>query len=247
MAYYTEYSTTVSYHDGNLITKADVANVMAGMLVDHAGFTLVTSATAGTASSATNYAEVSKEGIYIRFYSTDAGSLMQMTAYLAYSSNGTALTSQAVSFYDTNYTSVVVKLRFYAVKSGFCIHARYGTYASYTSLAIGVPVKQIADNAAEYCIGLKSEYAAYFFASDGAAATYYAPQSAFLGFSDAAGTVEFMMPLVIGTNASNNTKKYIADDVYMSSAFDHTGIISVGTRYFFVPAAYGLAVELTPT
>ena len=167
MAYYTDYETIVSYSGSVSITNSSVSNSLADMLVSHAGCTLSCHAAVGTASSATNYAEVIYNGIYIRFYGSSY--LGSLAAYFAYSANGTSITSQSMNFYrDSNSNSYVdVKIRFYNLKSGGFLFQYYSSNSSWDFGFMGGPCTRISTGATLYFASSPIDTNSYVLVADG--------------------------------------------------------------------------------
>lgn len=241
MAYYTDYETIVSYSGSTAITNSSVSNALADMLVSHAGCTLSCHAAVGTASSETNYAEVIYNGIYIRFYgSSTLGSLY---AYFAYSANGTSITSQSMSFYYVSNSYVDVKIRFYNLKSGGFLFQYYSSSDSWDLSFMGGPCARISTGATLYFVSLPINVNSYVLVADGLSLIYYFPGPSYLGAYDVYGDKQVLTQLFVSSEANTFAANYIPSNVYSSTRVLITGIVQIGSRYFFIVNSY-FAIEL---
>lgn len=241
MAYYTDYETIVSYSGSNAITNSSVSNALADMLVSHAGCTLSCHAAVGTASSETNYAEVIYNGMYIRFYGSS--SLGSLDAYFAYSANGTSITLNSMYFYYVVDSYVDVKIRFYNLKSGGFLFQYYSSSDSWDLGFIGGPCTRISTGATLYFVSPSITTNSYVLVADGLSLAYYFPGPSYLGAYDAYGAKQVLTQLFVSSAPSTFAASYIPSNVYSSARVLITGIVQIGSRYFFIVNQY-FAIEL---
>ena len=243
MAYYTDYETIVSYSGSYAITNSAVSNALADMLVSHAGCTLSRHATVGTESSETNYAEVIYNGIYIRFYGSS--SLGSLDAYFAYSANGTSITSQSMNFYYVSNSNkyVDVKIRFYNLKSGGFLFQYYSSNNSWDLGFMGGPCTRISTGATLYFVSLEINTTGCVFVADGLSLVYYFPDTPYLGAYDVDGAKQVLTQLFVSLEINTSAVRYIPSNVYSSARVLITGIVQIGSRYFFIVNQY-FAIEL---
>lgn len=246
MAFYTEYSAIVPYST-SVITHSAMANALADLLVDHAGFTLVIHATEGVASSSTNYAEITRDGIYIRFYSANTSYSYYLDAYLAYSSNGTSVATASYRFFPNGSTSVSIMLRFYNTKSGFLING-YRYDSTWELLLFGFACSKISTGDSAFAIGCSYSSSSAFLISDSLGANYYFPFASayYAGIYDQDAGQQILTQGSTGTSSSGLARRHWLTDTYFANAFIISGgIFQVTSRYFYQPGAtYYLAVEL---
>jgi hypothetical protein len=232
MAFYTDYEETVLYSVSVLKTKSKVANVLANMLADHGGFTLIGLADESASSSATNYAELTRNGLTFKIYNTSSTSstLGQMTTYI---SNSSGATDNYGSVFDYEASAHVrVRLRFYNVKDGVL-----------AGPAAIISAQDFADNLNTKYLWIRqtgsigsSTFSAI--AEDGSAATLgWAPIPE---LSTSSG-YQTMSQIVI-------EERYLANYVFASKGYLSSGIIKINNRYFYTGSADAgrLTFELNP-
>lgn len=244
MAYYTDYETIVSYVGSDVITNSSVSNALADMLVSHAGCTLSCYAAVDKASNNTNYAEVIYNGIYIRFYGSS--SLGSLTAYFAYSANGTSITSQNMYFYNVSnsHSYVDVKIRFYNLKSGGFLFQYYSSSSNSWNFGfMGGPCTRISTGVTLYFVSLPIDVNSYVLVADGLSLAYYFPDTSCLGAYDANGAKQVLTQLFVSSATNTFAASYIPSNVYSSASVLITGIVQIGSRYFFIVNKY-FAIEL---
>ena len=240
MAYYTDYETIVSYSGSYDITNSSVSNALADMLVSHAGCTLSCHAAVGKESSETNYAEVIYNGIYIRFYSSSY--LGSLQAYFAYSANGTSITYQNMYFYNVSNSYVDVKIRFYNLKSGGFLFQYYSSSDSWDFGFMCGPCTRISTGATLYFVSLEIDTNSYVLVADGLSIAYRFPGPSYLGAYDASGAKQVLTQLFVSSATDTFAASYIPSNVYSSASVLITGIVQIGSRYFFIDSNF--AIEL---
>ena len=251
MAYYTDYTSIIAYNTSVVISKAAISNAVANMLVSHAGATLITSATEGTASSATNYAEIKYANMYIRFYdiNTSPSLLGTLTYYIALTSNGTAITSGTIAMLYTSGVSCIVKMRFFNVASGF-LCSYYGNSIVWTPWIFGLSCKKISTDAVVNVVGFGGPVSnGTVYTNDGPLVTngaYYILGAPYCAPVDVDGGKQEINKVQISISYSDNTKcRYYCDDVYIAATFLNTGnVVQIGTYYYNIYSSTACAVKI---
>lgn len=241
MAFYTDYTGTVTYATSWYVTQSALSNAVADLLVAHAGFTLVQHATEGVASSTTNYAEVVKGGSYIRIYGSGA-SRYELTYVLSYTSGSGSINSNSFAFNSSTFA-----MRFYNTKSG-CFVQGYSNNGVWSTVCFSINATRILNGASEVILGVGVVSSAVA-CSDGLGVSYYLPlgQAYYTGFQDVDATQQILIQGSVGLSSTNQARRYMLYDFYFSSNYIVTGIFQIGTRYFlhFNDMPY-LAIELNP-
>lgn len=251
MAYYNDYTTTIAYNTSVVITKAAICNAIANMLVAHAGATLITSATEGTASSATNYAEIKYANMYIRFYDTNTSSstLGTCTYYVALTSNGTSVYSGTIYMQYTAATNCVVKMRFFNTASGF-LCSQYNNNATWVPFIFGISAKKISTDAVITVVGFSYPTSSgSVWVNDGpltVSGLYYILSASYCAPVDVDGVKQELNKVHIATSASDPTKcRYYCDDVLIATTMLNTGnVVQIGTYYYNIASSTACAVKI---
>ena len=241
MAFYADYATTVPYNTSGPRTNAAVTNVIANYLVLYAGFTLVKSAVESTDSSTTNYAEVLRDGLYYRFYG--ASTIATITMHVALTSGGTGIRSGNLSLNGTTNNDVNVRLRFYNTCTGFLVH--YFSNTTFEGLLWGMPCTRCSDDAEKFCSapGIPSVGTLACVADGLVTAAYFLPTTATVGASDSDGGKQILTPGGLSLTSGAKPIRYILQNVYYATSYVQSGVVLIGTRYFFINDC---AVELNP-
>lgn len=242
MAYYTDYTNVVAYSTSIARTNSAVSNAVIDYLVSYGGFSLVSHADTGVDSSASNYAEASWHGLYVRVYG--AATLGTVTAYLAYTSNGTSLMSLALAFAFVASTSVTVKMRFFNTVSGMFVS--YWNGSAWIRCAAGVVCTRISTGDTAYALRLGYLSAGYaIYINDGLSTTYYTPNTSYRGFADVDGTRQVIQNVQLSNSSTASyDARYICSDIYNSYQWLFTGIVQIGSRYFYISGTDHCAFEL---
>lgn len=238
MAYYTDYSNVIAFHSSDLQTATDACNAIANALVTYGGATLTMQATSGIDSSSTNYAEVSWNGFYIRFYALSSDCPNSINVIIAKSANGSGITSKTYDFPYISGASITVKLRFYNIKSG--IHVKYYNDSNtFTSFLYGGIAKKISTSATTYFILFDLLNNADCYVLEDSSVTYKIMSG---GICDYDGVVQILSPawIYVGTT---NSARYIIQDSYGCNSYLDTGIVRIGDRYFYIPGNNYICLE----
>ena len=251
MAYYNDYTSIITYKTSVVISKAAISNAVANMLVSHAGATLITSATEGKASSATNYAEIKYANMYIRFYDTNTSSIYlgTLSYYIALTSNGKAITSGTIAMQYFSDVSCTVKMRFFNTASGF-LCSYYNNDDAWTQFMFGLSCKKISTDAVVNVVGFGVPVSnGTVYTNDGPLVTngaYYILNASYCAPVDVDGVKQEINKVQISTSASDNTKcRYYCDDVYIAATFLNTGnVVQIGTYYYNIYSSADCAVKI---
>ena len=229
MAYYTDYSNVIAFHSSDLQTATDACNAIANALVTYGGATLTMQATSGIDSDSTNYAEVSWNGFYIRFYVIDSSYPNSINVIIAKSANGSEITKIAYSFPYISEASITVKLRFYNVKSGIYVKY-YNDSNAFTNFLYGGIAKKISTSATTYFILFDLFNDSVCYVLEDSSVTYKIGSG---GIRDYDGVVQILSPawIYVGTT---NSARYIIQDSYGCYSYLDTGIVQIGDRYFYI-------------
>ena len=237
MAYYSDYTTVVTYNTSIVRTESAISNAIADMLVSHAVFTLVGYADTGVDSSATNYAEVKWHDLYLRIYNTTT--YAYRITFDMYYAGGAALveTSAYITIPSVYNTSATVTMRFYNTKKGFCTYL-FSDTSSWVDFVNGFELKRVADNATYYGISHAITTSNKTIVNDGLAYTGYYHSNP--GYKDSDGTSIILTPLSIFS--ATGFTRFFASNAYNAPAMLQTGLIGVDGRYFKIESY--LAIEL---
>lgn len=240
MAYYTDVIDYVVWNTNIQITSAAVSNVVADMLVAHAGLTLVRYATEGVESGSDNYAEVSWNGLNIMLYNNYT-SAAKVIPSLCYAGKGSLEINTLVGFEVVSGVYIVVKLRFYNVANGFYV----GAGNNNVPICIGYKLKSIGDQSEVHGLSITTRDGLRIITDNGYLDPYYIPStSGYCGPEDADGIVQILTPLMIGTGSTKNPRRYICLDCYTAPAFLLTGMVMISGRAFVIKGV--LAYRLNP-
>ena len=149
-----------------------------------------------------------------------------------------------MNFYcDSNSNSYVdVKIRFYNLKSGGFLFQYYSSSGSWVFGFIGGPCTRISTGATLYFVSPPITTDGYVLVADGLSLAYRFPGSSFLGAYDADGAKQVLTQLFVSSATSTFAASYIPSNVYSSSSVLITGIVQIGSRYFFIYSNF--AIEL---
>lgn len=245
MAYYTDYDFIVPYRSNLSETSVDTCNALADFLIQHCGFTLSLYSTAGKGkSNSTNYTEVVYHGFYLRFYQNQSDlSVGDISFYIAYSPNGSSLASATCTF-STENDNVRSKLRLYNTKSGFLLD--YMSSSSWTYLFYGIELQKISDGSSAFGFGFIPYYLGdngKLYINDGINRTYYLANS--LGVYDTDSISQILSNVFFyNSSSSPSVVRYLAKNVYYSSAYLLTNIVQINERIFFMRGEGYYTIEL---
>lgn len=243
MAYFTDYNTTVSYNTSVTITMSAVSNAVADLLVSYAGFTLVSHATEGVASSTSNYAEVSWQTLHLRIYGTSTTSYS--IRCINYYDGATSATGNGdVTLPSVAGTYVSIGMRVVPYKRGKAVFL-LNSSAAYNSIYIQLIARSIASGTDYYAaINITSSGVSAMPVADGLSLVYYHHPGINIYDSTATSQVLVQGSVMVTSSASNYSRKYLLQDVYTSGAMIMTGFVLIGSKYFFIDGYY--AFEINP-
>ena len=245
MAYYTDYETTVPYDTSAGITNSAVCNAIANILVTYCGWTLVANANTSVNSSDSNYAEIKRDGTHIRLYSASAteGSAIYARVYL---DDGTDTTTYiSVSLPYIAFTSVRVRIRSWDTLTGASTMIM-SIASSFDHFLHTIKTVKISDGTVQYATTVGTPSAnEYSVIDDGSARIRYYASNNDAYDHDAGKQVLTSLKFGPSSGSAERDTLYLSTDVYFSSVYLETGIVSVvteaATRYFYIN---GFAFEL---
>ena len=244
MNFYTVHYASVPTTEAADYAASDISNTVADMLVTYGGFSLVKHATSGSASSISNYAEISKDGFNIEiYYDTYNGSDVNLYFDYYYTDGSAFITKSYTGYFEYNSkypNAFEIKLIVFNCKAG----TTYFEIGSDGYGAKGMP-------AATRCIRISTGEEKTILLTE-----LYANSPCYLngepslkiptlnGLYDADGVKQILSP--VGFIAQSSTGcRYILKDFYQSSAYKNTaGLMQIGDRYFYIHGIGFICFEL---
>lgn len=243
MAYYTDYTETVLYNTTDKITNSAVSNVIADMLVAHAECTLVSHANTAVASSSSNPAIVTYKNMFtITVYGNST--LGNVTVLISFTSGHTGTVNITLAFPAQSSIHATIALRFYNCKSGILVYA--GTTSGWLPMMHSLKLWDIAGEQEVFGMGTSEPgYSVLYDDSKITNGTYAVLSSTYSGVAHADSAKQILNTSWL-TTASGRAAgvRYKIIDGYISSLYLATGIVSIGTRIFYIASSAAVAVEL---
>ena len=244
MNFYTENYASVPTTAAADYAASDISNTVADMLVTYGGFSFVKHATSGSASSSSNYAEISKDGFNIRlYYNTYNGSDVNLCFDYYYTDGSTYITQSYTGYFEYNSkypNAFEIKLRVFNCKAG----TTYFQIGSDVYMARVMPVTTRCTRIStgeEKMILLTELYSNSTCYLNGDTSSLKIP--ALNGLYDADGVKQVLSPVGIIAGSSAGCR-YILKDFYQSSAYKNIGSVQIGDRYFYIYAINFICFEL---
>lgn len=236
MAYVTGYSTVVPYNTSIAITSTDVANAVADLLVANFGYTLISHATAGVASSVTNYAELSWHGLKLRIYNSSTSSY-----YLYFSVYFDVIASAAFTVIINSSTlpfaagiNVTVSLRKIAYKGGNVCQVLLAD-GTIKTFQLQSTVQSIVTDQTYYALSGYdiSANGIQLAVADGNNVIQYYHTNAYP--YDISGTKQILTQIMAGpsTSSSTWTRTFIVKYLYCAAVLTFQGIAEINGKTFY--------------